>query len=334
MSLESAILDNTPESAIALLEFYTLLLRHWTAHHLSPSPPDCFPSALTSLTHHTNLLTLTLLTSYPPSAISVSATLSHDEALVHLFTHSPLLMTSQLPLTTYLQIFRQPSITALSRLSSILASQKISLETLPPASLPAVTNLNGFLMDMCNLLFRCRAFNRTDANALGCLLPPSTASHLESYLVALSPTYHLSDLFSISYNPTLAALSTSAFRELEEAEIADSRTKRRRRRRSSSDADQQQRAEVEHGASEETDSIIRHPPEPVSQKTLAMLAEKGMTVMRWKEYRLGMTEWLAERGVEGLAELIGCTMKGLKRKGRRRDSEGSIIATRANSRKV
>lgn len=324
MSLESAILDNTPESAIALLEFYTLLLRHWTAHHLSPSPPDCFPSALTSLTHHTSLLTLTLLTSYPRSAISVSATLSHDEALVHLFTHSPLLMTSQLPLTTYLQIFRQPSITALSRLSSILASQKTSLETLPPASLPAVTNLNGFLMDMCNLLFRCRAFNRTDANALGCLLPACTASHLESYLVAISPTYHLSDVFSNSYNPTLAALSASAFRELEEAEIVSSRRtkrrRRRRRRRSSSDADadqQQQGAEVEqHGASEESDSIIiRHPPGPVSQRTLAMLADKGMTVMRWKDYRLGMTEWLAERGVEGLAELIGCTMKGLKRKG-------------------
>lgn len=230
-------------------------------------------------------------------------------------------MTSQLPLTTYLQIFRQPSVTALSRLSSILATQKTSLETLPPASLPAVTNLNGFLMDMCNLLFRSRAFNRTDANALGCLLPASTASHLESYLVALSPTYHLSDLFSISYNPTLAALSTSAFRELEEAEIADSRTKRRRRR-SSSDADQKQRDEVEHDESEESDSIIRHPPGPVSQRTLAMLAENGMPVMRWKDYRLGMTEWLAERGVEGLAELVGCTMKGLKRKGRR-SSEGS-----------
>lgn len=230
-------------------------------------------------------------------------------------------MTSQLPLTTYLQIFRQPSVTALSRLSSILATQKTSLETLPPASLPAVANLNGFLMDMCNLLFRSRAFNRTDANALGCLLPASTARHLESYLVALSPTYHLSDFFSISYNPTLAALSTSAFRELEEAEIAGSRTKRRRR--SSSDDDQQQRDEVEHDESEESGSIIRHPPGPVSQRTLAMLAENGMTVMKWKEYRLGMTEWLAERGVEGPAELIGCTMKGLKRKGRRRDSEGS-----------
>lgn len=232
-------------------------------------------------------------------------------------------MTSQLPLTTYLQIFRQPFVTALSRLSSILATQKTSLETIPPASLPAVTNLNGFLMDMCNLLFRSRAFNRTDSNALGCLLPASTARHLESYLVALSPTYHLSDLFSISYNPSLAALSASAFRELEEAEIAGSCTKRRRPRSSSSDDDQQQRDEVEYDESEESNSIIRHPPGPVSQRTLAMLAENGMTVMRWKEYRLGMTEWLAERGVEGPAELIGCTMKGLKRKGRRRDSEGS-----------
>lgn len=50
----------------------------------------------------------------------------------------------------------------------------------------------------------------------------------------------------------------------------------------------------------------------MSQRTLAMLAEEGAVVMGWKEYRLGVTDWLAERGVEGLAELIGCTMKGLK----------------------
>lgn len=53
-----------------------------------------------------------------------------------------------------------------------------------------------------------------------------------------------------------------------------------------------------------------------------MLAENGVAVMGWKEYRLGVMEWLAERGVGGLAELIGCTMKGLKRKGRK-DGEGS-----------
>lgn len=234
-------------------------------------------------------------------------------------------MTTQLPLTTYLQLFLQPSITALSRLSSILATHKTSLENLPFASLPAVTNLNGFLMDMCNLLFRCRAFNSTDTNALGCLLPASTATYLESYLVSLSPTYHLSDLFSISYNPALAALSISAFRELEEAEIIGSRTKRRRRSSSDDDGDhhhhhRQQRHEVEHHESEESDVIIRHPPGPVSQRTLATLAENGVAVMGWSEYRLGVTDWLAERGIGGLAELIGCTMKGLKRKGRREGS--------------
>lgn len=319
-------MDNTPESAIALLEFYTLLLRHWTAYHLSPSPPDSFPSALTSLTNHSTLLSLTLLTSYPPFATILSATLSFDEALVYLFTYSPLLITTQLPLTTYLQIFLQPSLPTLSRLSSTLATQKNSLENLSPTSLPAVTNLNGFLMDICNLLFRCRAFNSTDAHARGCLLPASTRTHLESYLGAISPTYHLSNLLSISYNPTLAALSTSAFRELEEAKIIGISIKRRRKSSSDDHHHQkhnhrQQRDEVEQHDSDVSGIIARHPPGPVSQRTLAMLAEKGAFVMGWKEYRLGVTEWLAERGVEGLSELIGCTMKGLKRKGR--DGEGS-----------
>lgn len=317
------MLDNTPESQIALLEFYTLLLRHWTAQHFSTYPLESFPSALTSLTNHTTLLTLSLLTSYPPSATSLSVTLSLDEALAHLFTHSPLLMTTHAPLTTYLHIFLQPSLPALSRLSSILATQKKSLENLPPASLPDVTTLNSFLMDMCNLLFRSRAFNNTDSNALGCLLPASITTHLESYLVTISPMYHLSDLFSISYNPTLVALSTSAFRELEEAEITGSR--QMSQRRSSSDdyyhQHWQQRNEVQLHESKESDIIIRHPPGPVSQRTLAKLVEEGAVVIGWKKYRLGVTAWLAERGVEGLAELIGCTMKRLKMK-RRGDREG------------
>lgn len=61
----------------------------------------------------------------------------------------------------------------------------------------------------------------------------------------------------------------------------------------------------------------------MSQRTLAILAEEGAVVREWKEYRLEVTDWLAKRGVEGLAELIGCTMNGLKRKGGRQDGEGS-----------
>ncbi len=144
-----------------------------------------------------------------------------------------------------------------------------------------VGKLNGYLMDICNLLFRSRAFNTTDPNAMGCLLPSSTLPVLESYLSALSPTYDLSTPFSLSYNPILAALSLAAFRDLEEAS---------------------QPAEG-----------IRHAGGPVNEKSLTALAEDGGLSLGWKDYRLRVMEWLAERGVEGVGELMGCTMKGLMR---------------------
>lgn len=42
-----------------------------------------------------------------------------------------------------------------------------------------------------------------------------------------------------------------------------------------------------------------------------MLAEAGGIRVGWKEYRVEVLEWLDERGVKGVGELMGCTMKGL-----------------------
>lgn len=141
-----------------------------------------------------------------------------------------------------------------------------------------VNAFNGFLMDVCNLLWRSRAFNTTDSNALGCLLPQSTIPALRDYVEALDNS--LPTLFSLSQNNVLSALSIACFRDLEDA--AEER--------------------------EEGSLSVRHAG-PVSQRSLAVLEKEGGVVVNWAVYREEVLRWLDERGVGGVMELMFCTMK-------------------------
>lgn len=311
--LESALLDNTAESTSALLEFYTRLLRHWTARLLAPSPDPCTVSAVKALTGHASVLTLTLLSSHPATASTLAVTLSHYEAISDVLARAPVPMPTPPPLTIYLLTFLAPSLPTLSGLCSILARQKVAIETMPPEVRPHIITFNGFLMDICNLLWRSRAFNATDTNASGCLLPPALLPALESYTTTTtttsppsspppssssssSPAIPLSARFSLSHHPVLAALSIAAFREVEDG-VEDGHRHR------------VEDGHLENGHTR-TRLRTRHAG-PVGPKSLAALAEDGGVRMDWKEYRLRVLGWLAERGVEGVGALMGCTMKGL-----------------------
>ncbi|KAL2039154.1 hypothetical protein N7G274_008203 [Stereocaulon virgatum] len=289
--LERAILSapitksNIPQTT--LLTFYTTLLTSWTTHVLStpsePSPHQNNP--LLSLLHHTSTLTLTLLTT-SPTQHTLSQILTNLETQLPLL-HAPLSLPipPPSPKTIYLILFTSPSLSNPSRLSSILATYKSALEGntaqqhRPPEHIPL---LNAALMDTCNLLFRSRAFNSTDAHALGCLLSPPVIERLSSYTASLDPPQPLSGLFSLSSNPVLAALSIACFREMED------------------------QAEEEKPGSVR----VRHAG-PVTQKSLSQLGREGGVNFDWKEYRVAVLKWLEAMGVKGVRELGGATMKGL-----------------------
>lgn len=59
---------------------------------------------------------------------------------------------------------------------------------------------------------------------------------------------------------------------------------------------------------------VRHAG-PVTQKSLLVLGREGGVVVGWKDYRLAVLTYLKKRGMTGLAEFMGCTMKGLMGKG-------------------
>ena len=147
-------------------------------------------------------------------------------------------------------------------------------------------------MDICNLVWRSRAFNTTDTNALGCLLPETLILPLRAYLEAMNPPQTLQQLFTLSYNPALVALSIESLREQEDLMIEND----------------QMRMEI-------GELRTRHGG-PVNQRSLAALGADGGIKLGWAEYRLEVLKWLGDRGVEGVGELMFCTMKLLMNTGK------------------
>jgi centromere protein I len=296
-----AILDNTAESAAVLLSFYTALLRRWTVHLMCETQPSPAQSTgpttyLDSLSAHASLLSLTLLTSYPTTLNSITVTLAYHSALTHTISHAPtthnIRILTPLPLSVYLLAFLAPSAAVLSTLASLLATYKLTFEASmvsplhpPPREYPRdyVNAFNGFLMDICNLLWRSRAFNTTDTNALGCLLPAPVTASLRAYVERLSPPQVLQTLFSLSHNPALVGLSIAALRDLEDRSV---------------ETEMETRISVRHAG-------------PVTQRSLAALAADGGIRIGWAEYRLEVLNWLGDVGVHGVGELMFCTMKHL-----------------------
>jgi len=87
--------------------------------------------------------------------------------------------------------------------------------------LPYIHHFNGFLMDICNCVWRNRAFakagpdDKKDPNALGCTLPETVITALKN--VAVEQDERLASLFSLSHSATLSRLSADCFRDIEVA---------------------------------------------------------------------------------------------------------------------
>ncbi|KAK4646522.1 hypothetical protein QC761_211250 [Podospora bellae-mahoneyi] len=316
--LQSKLLNNTPQSQLALLTFYTLLLNNWTTRLLS-RPTSSLPSqpvtSIPSLLTHVNPLCLTLSQSSPSISTSL-AILDFYTATGRIYSSPILLLHIPIaippPLLVYNLAF-SPSLTVLSRLCSILTVYKIAWETVitkktspqqqqrkPSQEEWSQINIfNGFLMDICNNLWRGRAFalaptsdsGSPDANARGCRIPKSLVPVLDSYLRDLDDDLKLETVFGLSYNPVLCLQSIKFVRGLEEKEM------------------------------KKGGLLVRHAG-PVTQQSLVRLAGRGGVRLSWQEYRAGVLGWLEgeEVGQKGLPGLMYNTMKNLM--GTRRGTEG------------
>ncbi|KAK6610624.1 hypothetical protein H4I96_02222 [Botrytis cinerea] len=272
--VEDAVIDGTHESQLALLRFYTALLSKWNLSLLSEiSPSTNYGIDIAALVNHANQLAVAIL--QQSSSVSThSNILDFYEANAFLISHPAI--TSNLSI--------------ISRICNILALYKKSLEmatasrtgstVLGNQSYPKeyVNRFNGFLMDICNCLWRSRAFLTEDVNALGCLLPEQTMGVLAAYIGKLEKSLSLNSLFSISSSPATCHLAITYVRELEDQA--------------------EDKIDVRHAG-------------PVTQISLKKLKDDGGLSVSWQDYRLAVLSYLERKGFPGAGELMYNTMKHL-----------------------
>jgi centromere protein I len=242
---------------------------------------------------------------YRPGTLAV---LEFYSTLADLFSYAHLngniRLTVPLAPAVYSLVFT-PVSSVIAIINSILASYKSSFEasmaseTLQPPTLTEtlypqhlVGQFNGYIMDICNLVWRNRALNSEDPNALGCLIPLATITALTQYIREVNEksrkrnrdaafSYTLPSVFSLSHHAALCNLSASCFSDIEgESNIRVDQPSLRK---------------------------------PVTQKALSALERDGGITMTWQSYRVRMLDWLDDVGSVGIVNMMRTTMKALRK---------------------
>ncbi|KAI9741907.1 MAG: hypothetical protein M1834_000296 [Cirrosporium novae-zelandiae] len=288
--LESHFLSSFLDAQEVLLKFYTSLLFNWTAILIAQHPKPTKPSrilsqSLNALIAHATTLSLTLLTNNQ-SPTNVTHIIRFHTTLAQTVSLAPTNPNIRIfipPASLVYTLFFASSLSTLSRVCTMLATYKRPLEYAQihggtfSYSNDFIKEFNGYVMDICNCIWRNRAFNTTDTNAVGCLLPPAVVSSLTTY--ASSRDYNISSLFSISFHPALFNISNEAFHDVED------------------EADRNNELQIFHTG-------------PVTAKSLERLQDHGGLSISWAEYRLEILGWLEKRGVKGVWEFVGTYIKG------------------------
>lgn len=277
--LELSILHGAHTPFDTLFEFYASLAQRWI---LTLSNSRTHKQAYADLSQHVAVLAQSaissansssnsVLTFYEKSASAAKASIVSGTSCIPIILPPPSLIYN---------VAMTPSLTTLSRISALLATYKTALETQIKSTTSfhadSTKILNGYLMDICNLLWRSRALTTSDTNSFGCLCPDPVTAELTSYISRINRDYALPRSFDFSHNPLIASLSQTAFAEFEKRDGKEAR----------------------HLG-------------PLTQSSLVALGNEGGVRVSWKEYRVMMLHWLEERGLDGFKMLMFATMKDL-----------------------
>ncbi|KAI9158681.1 Centromere protein I [Paramyrothecium foliicola] len=298
--LENAVLDGSHETFVSLLAMYTRLFHYWTTLlQANDTLPDHASDIVAGLTAHVNDLALSLVQAFP-SVTTDSAVLDYFEQTCRLVTDNSLVNYMRIELPSAMLVytfFFSSSAATVSRICYVLACYKRGFELamsnkarqdrsqgmqIPSYNRAYVGLYNGFLMDICNCLWRARAFGDADANAQGCLVPRPTVAALTAYVPAVEKTFSLPSLFSLSHSPVLCSYSIQSIRSLEDTAMDDGNP-----------------IQTRHAG-------------PVTQASLAKLATSGGIRVSWQDYRIRVLESLSAKDLAGVAELLKSTMTILR----------------------
>ncbi|GJC93393.1 MIS6 domain-containing protein [Colletotrichum higginsianum] len=285
-------LPPTSESQLALLRLYENLVRRWTfvLRSFDQIPIDVPFDAFYDVMEHAGIVALNLVQASPSVAVHGGVLDLYEQSAASISDSvlQPLLRIANPPAELVYLVFFSHSLANVSRLCTVLATYKKGFELAMARRQPTmyapnyVNHFNGFLMDICNCLWRGKAFNDGDKNALGCLNARPVTLRLQRYVEDLVMDLMLPTLFGFSFSPLLSFQAIECIRELEDREVA----------------------------ADENALSTRHAG-PVTANSLARLAEARGLRITWSEYRIIVLRALESKGLGGIPALMKNTMKVL-----------------------
>lgn len=289
-SLERALAAQGLSSYERLIDYYNSLLRYQT----SVSYLD--QQVLNDLTTHVATLSTSILLALPPNTgTSLASSIVSFYELLSTCSKPHIIPIMLPPMHLVYLLVQDASPAILSRTCGIIGNYKLAFDQHPkpvrnyyPA---AVTDaLNWCLRDVYNSIWVSRALTVADQKSVGLYCQSSVRSALDDYLSTLNHEYSVGTAFMLSNNAWLASLSAAAWRAIEEQAIEREKL--------------------------DKTSISRHQG-PVSQRSLDALKRQGGVSVDWdgpSGYKVLVLQWLEERGMGGIKQLMFATVTDLKGK--------------------
>ncbi|USP80768.1 uncharacterized protein yc1106_08042 [Curvularia clavata] len=295
-TVERAIAAQGISAYPKLIDFYTALLQHQISRALTNTlgSEGMKKEALSDLSTHVATIFTSALLSIPPGLGSdiISSVLSFYELLST--SSKPHIVPIQLPPMHLIYLLAQdPSVTTFARLCGVIGAYKLAFDKHPKPvkayyPIEVTDRFNFCLRDMYNLVWVSRALLAQDKKSQGMLCDGILRSTLNTYLKSVNRGYGIETAFNLSNHAWLAPLSAVAWRTIE-----------------------RQAAERE-GLDMNT---IPHHQGPISEKSLETLKRNDGVSVDWEGahgYKALVLQWLDERGLGGIRELMFATVMNLK----------------------
>lgn len=297
---ERALSNNGPLPYKHLVELYTEMLQHRVAI-LAQQQPERRQPALSSAEQQFLKDSVSHFATFSNSLLLSLPSGMGTEVVSSILAYWELLSTSSKPHVVpillppmHLVYFLMQSSSAdvVSRICGIIGSYKQAFDTHPrpvkhyyPSEV--TDGLNWCLRDVYNLFWVARGLAVAEQKSVGMYCHPALRSSLDAYLSGLDREYAIGHAFNLSHSAWLTSMSSAAWHALEEQEI-------------------------ERQGHDRANTRLHNGP--VSQQSLASLRNGGINV-DWDGadgYKVFVLNWLADRGLGGLRELMFATVTDLK----------------------
>ncbi|KAG0250868.1 hypothetical protein BG011_008026 [Mortierella polycephala] len=155
----------------------------------------------------------------------------------------------------------------------------------PPIEVPGysreyVVLFNSFVMDICNFLWRNRAFNKSDKNARGFLMDQHAIGHAKQ--ICMGGGLSMNNMLSLTHSLAMSGYSARFLRSLEERDSVP---------------------------------VERRLKAPASAPALKDMVAKGGLNMTFEEYRIQYLDFLEQKGFQGISQfLYDCITNLLQKK--------------------